>query len=140
MKFKNILLCSLLFFAMSCAIFQKAQAPKADSAARQMTKNLSDEILSFYSILAVAPDKTYNAHAGDYDSPNNSIRTLAVYDSSRKHSEGLMIIVHDMENRFHVYQAEHKTYGKLNAAQISSFKEGMDAQLDILITTENHYK
>lgn len=138
MKFKHFLLCSLLILSISCSLFKKAQAPKHDNGAWVMSINLQTLVNNFYSDLQKAPDKSY-ANT-DYSIPNSSIRALAVYDSSRKHSDALMIIVHDAESRFHKYQAEHQGYNKLNNSQILAYKEGMDALLYILVLTENHYK
>lgn len=135
---KQFLLCSLLFILISCSIFQKAQAPKHDNNAWVMSINVQTLVSNFYSDLQKASDKSYAIT--DYSSPNTSIRALAVYDSARKHSDALMIIVHDAEDRFHKYQGEHQTYNKLNNSQILAYKEGMDALLYMLVRVENHYK
>lgn len=139
MKFKHFLF-ALLIFTISCNTFKAAQAPKADATARVMTQTLSVQIATFYAVLSANSDKTFATHASEYESPSAAIRTLAIYDSSRKHSDALMIIVHDTEARFHTYEHEHQSAGKLNNAQILAYKEGMDALLDILVRTENHYK
>lgn len=141
MKLKHLLIISLLLtIVSSCAIFQKAQAPKYDDDARVMTINLQTQIGNFYSNLQNDADKQYITHVAWYDIAGSAIRTLAIKDSLRKHSDGLMIIVHDAENRFHKYQKEHENYGKINNAQILAYKQGMDALLNVLVLTENHYK
>lgn len=140
MKFKPLILAVLLILSLGCNTFKKVQAPAANANAKADTQNLMTLFQNFYSNLTGSSDKSYATHAGDYAAPNAAIRSLAVEDSARKHSTALMIIVHDTENRFHTYQAEHANIGTPNNSQILAFREGMDALMDILVRTENHYK
>lgn len=141
MKIKDTILGILLLsMLISCSLFKKAQAPKHDATAIAMVQSITLQVNLLYSDLTSASDKTFGTHQSDYQSAEVNLRALAVYDSSRKHSDALMIVVHDTENRFHTYESEHQKAGKVNNAQVLAYKEGMDALLDILFRTENHYK
>ena len=140
MKLKHLLFYCLLITISSCGLFQKAMAPKFDANAEAMTQTLNQVTDDFYSLISSSSDKKYSTYKPGYNDVHNRIRALAVYDSARKHSTALLIIVHDLESRFNTYDAEHAKYSSLNNSQILAYKEGMDALLDVLFRTEANYK
>ena len=139
MKIKHILLIVFVFLS-SCTLFKKAQAPSFDATAEAKVQSLTVEVDNLYTTISSNSDKTFPPYQGSYDQIANDIVSLASYDSSRKHSAALLIIVSDLKSRFATFEQEHISYVKINNAQSLAYKEGMDGILDILFRTEANYK
>lgn len=140
MKFKHFLLYSLLLFAISCSLFNKARAPKFDAGAEAKVQALTVEVNDLYNSISANANKAYSPYQATYDNITSDISALAAYDSARKHSTAILIIVNDLRSRFATFRQEHINYVKINNAQALAYKEGMDGILDILFRTEANYK
>lgn len=142
MKFKHLVLCSLLIFsiAVSCNTFKKVMAPPRSTYADTLSGGIVNRVHAGYDKMSASADKSFATWQAFYDGNIYDISVLLVFDSTRKNNAAILELTNDWKKRLVKYRHEHQLYGTLNNGKIIIYQDGMDNAGKKVYLTEENYK
>ncbi len=133
---KILLFLSIVFVLNACTVHL---VPQKSQTIIDMVNTSANNTNALYDHVISSGDKYYGNYANEYANIDSEISEIITLDSARTKPKIILGMMHDVQNRFSNYEADHKAR-ILNNSELQVYKDEMHAIWSTIINAENNYK